>query len=267
MARPTPTLDTRTPGPHSFRAGASRPFARESSMQDQVVLTPPDRLAANLLDLRLHAGQIQEFLTGSTREAFLADDRLRAATMFNLVRIAETVRRLAPDDLARLPDVNWSALGRFTAERAYRMTAEDWHEAWRIAGEEAPALLRLDLPIGPEQDEATPPGTNGGKVRLDLPAEELADFCRRWRVEELAVFGSALRDDFRPDSDVAFLVTFEPDAPWSLFDHVRMQDELAERLGRKVDLVERRAVESSPNWIRRRAILSSARPLVFYARS
>jgi predicted nucleotidyltransferase/uncharacterized protein with HEPN domain len=230
-------------------------------MQDQLVLTPPDRLAASLLDLRLHAGQIQEFLTGSTREAFLADDRLRAATMFNLVRIAETVQRLAPAALARLPDIDWSALGRFTAERAYRMTAEDWHEAWRIASEEAPALLQVDVPIMPEEDEASPLGTNGGKLRLDLPEEELADFCRRWRVEELAVFGSALRDDFRPDSDVDFLVTFEPDAAWSLFDQFRMQDEFAALLGRRVDLIERRAVESSPNWIRRRAILSSARPL------
>jgi uncharacterized protein len=93
------------------------------------------------------------------------------------------------------------------------------------------------------------------------PREALADFCRRWKIVELALFGSALRQDFRPDSDLDLLVRFAPDAQWSLFDHGRMERELIDLLGREVDLVSRAAVEASPNWIRRREILGSAQTL------
>ena len=93
---------------------------------------------------------------------------------------------------------------------------------------------------------------------LKLGGAEVAGFCRRWKVRELAVFGSALREDFRPDSDIDFLVTFEPDANWGLLDQSAMESELAALVGRKVDLVSRRAVERSSNWIRRQAILESA---------
>ena len=98
-------------------------------------------------------------------------------------------------------------------------------------------------------------------VAVPLPMDRIADFCRRWRIAELALFGSALRDDFRPDSDLDFLVTFEDDAPWSLLDLVGMKDELEDLLGRAVDIVERPALERSRNWIRRRDILSTARPI------
>ncbi|MCX6543474.1 MAG: nucleotidyltransferase family protein [Acidobacteria bacterium] len=96
-----------------------------------------------------------------------------------------------------------------------------------------------------------------------MPADKIATVCRRWKVRELALFGSVLRDDFRPDSDVDVLVEFEPDDTWSLFDLMEMKDELAELFGRRVDLVERAAVEQSPNWIRRRHILENQR--VIYA--
>ena len=96
---------------------------------------------------------------------------------------------------------------------------------------------------------------------LRLPHEQVAAFCHRWRITALELFGSALRDDFGPDSDIDLLVTFEPDAPWSLFDLVQMESKLAAVLGRPVDLVERTSIERSDNWIRRRAILGSAEPL------
>lgn len=92
---------------------------------------------------------------------------------------------------------------------------------------------------------------------IPLPHERIAEFCRRWKIRELALFGSVLREDFRPDSDVDILVTFEPEADWSLLDHAQMQDELGGILGRSVDLLSRRAVERSENWIRRKAILDS----------
>jgi len=97
-------------------------------------------------------------------------------------------------------------------------------------------------------------------THIPIDRDTIADFCRRWKISELALFGSVLRDDFRLDSDVDVLVTFAPEADWSLFDHVDMQEELSGILGRKVDLVSRRAIERSANWIRRRAILNTAEP-------
>lgn len=86
-------------------------------------------------------------------------------------------------------------------------------------------------------------------------------FTHRWRVRELALFGSAVREDFGPASDVDVLVAFEDDARWSLFDLVEMKAELESLFGRRVDLAERRAVEASPNALRRVAILRAARPV------
>ena len=96
---------------------------------------------------------------------------------------------------------------------------------------------------------------------ITIPRGKVEEFCRRWKIVELSLFGSVLRDDFRPESDVDVLITFASDARWSLLDEVRMEDELAAILGRKVDLVSRRAVEHSENWIRREAILKSAEVL------
>src|SRR3972149_242706 len=96
-------------------------------------------------------------------------------------------------------------------------------------------------------------------LRIEIPKDQIAEVCRRWKITELALFGSVLREDFRPDSDVDVLVTFAPDAKWSLFDHVDMEDELARILGRPVDLVSRRGIERSRNPFRRRAILEYGR--------
>jgi predicted nucleotidyltransferase len=96
------------------------------------------------------------------------------------------------------------------------------------------------------------------KQNLNLPKEQIVDFCRRWQITELAVLGSVLRDDFDPESDLDVLVTFAPGADWSLLDHLRMEQELSELLGRKIDLLSKRAVEQSLNWIRRQEILSTA---------
>jgi predicted nucleotidyltransferase len=98
---------------------------------------------------------------------------------------------------------------------------------------------------------------------LSLTSEQVEAFCRRWAVCELALFGSALRDDSGPDSDVDLLVTFAPEAEWSLLDHLRMQNELCELLGRPVDSVSRRAIDGSANPIRKRGILNTAK--VVYA--
>ena len=96
------------------------------------------------------------------------------------------------------------------------------------------------------------------KSNLKLPTEKLADFCRRWLIQEVALFGSILREDFKPESDVDLLVTFTPEARWGLLEHARMEQELAQLVGRKIDLFTKRAVEQSRNWIRRQEILNTA---------
>ena len=95
------------------------------------------------------------------------------------------------------------------------------------------------------------------RAQIDLPKEEIAKFCKKWKIHEFSFFGSVLTDDFRPDSDIDILVTFEEGAKHTLFDLVHMEDELKEVFGREVDLLTRRAAEQSRNYIRRKSILSS----------
>jgi len=88
--------------------------------------------------------------------------------------------------------------------------------------------------------------------------ENLPHFCQKWQITELSLFGSVLRDDFRPDSDIDVLVTFAPNAPWSLLDLVNMEYELADLTGRDIDFLEKQAIEKSDNWLRRDEILNTA---------
>jgi predicted nucleotidyltransferase len=98
---------------------------------------------------------------------------------------------------------------------------------------------------------------------IDLPDDQLMEFCKRWHIAELALFGSVLRDDFRPDSDIDMLISFASEATPGLLGLVQMKDELEELLGRNIDLVTKKAIENSENWIRRQNILQTAQ--VVYA--
>lgn len=95
---------------------------------------------------------------------------------------------------------------------------------------------------------------------VEVPRDRIAEFCRRWRVAELSLFGSVLREDFRPESDVDVLVEFEPEARLGWREWEEMERELEEIFGRPVDLVEKRAVT---NPFRRHDILKTHR--VVYA--
>jgi predicted nucleotidyltransferase len=97
------------------------------------------------------------------------------------------------------------------------------------------------------------------KKSFEILKEKIADYCRRWKITELALFGSALREDFNAGSDIDILVTFDKNAHWTLFDMVDMREELKDIFGRDVDLVSRRGIESSQNYLRRKAILSSVK--------
>jgi uncharacterized protein len=95
------------------------------------------------------------------------------------------------------------------------------------------------------------------KLNFSGYQNELADFCQRWQVAELALFGSVLQDDFRPDGEVQVLVTFAAEKRWSHFDLINMQNELEQIFYRKVELVEQSAMEKSPNSTRRKYIQSN----------
>lgn len=96
-----------------------------------------------------------------------------------------------------------------------------------------------------------------GKAHIGIPKEKIEEFCRRWKIREFAFFGSVLRDDFGPDSDIDAIVDFMPDSRHSLFDLVDMTEELEKIFDRKVDLLTKRGVEASRNYIRRKEILST----------
>ncbi len=95
-------------------------------------------------------------------------------------------------------------------------------------------------------------------TRLNVTPQQLANFCKQHQIQELAIFGSALREDFRPDSDIDLLVTYQPTAKRGLFEKMNLKEELETLFQRKVDLVSKNAIAQSRNWIRRKNILNSA---------
>lgn len=105
-------------------------------------------------------------------------------------------------------------------------------------------------------------GKRGGlpKTVIEFPMDRIAAFCRKWKIVEFALFGSVLGDDFRSDSDVDVLVSFDENQSWSLWNLVEMKEELEAMLGREVDLVEKSSLR---NPFRRRAILATKK--VIYA--
>jgi uncharacterized protein len=98
---------------------------------------------------------------------------------------------------------------------------------------------------------------------VNLPTEQIAAFCDRWQVTEFALFGSVLRDDFRPDSDIDIMVQFHPDAHPTFSTLDQMEAELKTIFQRDIDLITRQGIETSQNYLRRQEILSSAQ--VIYA--
>lgn len=101
------------------------------------------------------------------------------------------------------------------------------------------------------------------RSQIEVSHEKIAEFCQKWRIIEFCLFGSVLREDFRPESDVDVLVTFAPQCEPSFLQMLQMESELRQLFGRQIDLVDRRLVEQSDNYIRRRHILDTAQ--VIYA--
>jgi len=94
--------------------------------------------------------------------------------------------------------------------------------------------------------------------RLGTSPAELETLCKKWHLTELALFGSILRDDFRPDSDIDLLASFSPSFHRGLTETLQIRDDFTALFSRKIDLVIKDAIERSPNWIRRQEILETA---------
>ena len=100
-------------------------------------------------------------------------------------------------------------------------------------------------------------------MKVEVSHDKIGEFCRKWHINELSLFGSVLREYFNSKSDIDVMDSFAPESHCTLFDMVHMENDLKDIFGRDVDLISRGGIESSRNHIRRNAILSSAK--VIYA--
>ena len=96
------------------------------------------------------------------------------------------------------------------------------------------------------------------KLRISISRSKIEGVCKQWEIVEFSFFGSVLREDFNISSDIDVLVEFSPNASWGLLDHAQMEEELSQIFNRPVDLVNKKAVKNSHNWIRKQNILESA---------
>lgn len=101
------------------------------------------------------------------------------------------------------------------------------------------------------------------KLQIEIPRAKVEEFCKRWNIIELSFFGSILREDFHSGSDVDILIEFSQKVSWGLLDLAKMEEELTQIFNRPVDLISKRAIINSRNWIRKQNILESAE--VYYA--
>jgi hypothetical protein len=231
-------------------------------------------------DMSDRVAQVLAKVRGVSRGGFDADENLRFAVLHLVQDLGEAASRVSLEFRRSNPAVPWTDIVGMRHRIVHDYTEVDFRIVWDVATGDLPALAaelaRLAPPLEPEvRDRAAAWGAEPALAEsnelgrmlpapaLTLPPAQLGEWCRRWRVRELALFGSVLRGDFRPDSDIDVLVTFEPNDPWSVWDIGDMRDELSRLFGRPVDLVERAAVEQSPNPIRRRHILENHR--VVYA--
>jgi hypothetical protein len=95
-----------------------------------------------------------------------------------------------------------------------------------------------------------------------IPEETIRAFCKKWTIHSFSFYGSIMRDDFRPDSDIDVMIEFSPGDRTSVLDMGAMQEELEALFSRNVDLVERKSIEQSENYIRRNGILSGKPPVL-----
>jgi Predicted nucleotidyltransferases len=186
-------------------------------------------------------------LERSSRDQFIAHDILAGAAAYHFMRLAERPLKVSPTFRADHPEIPWEDLADIRSRVEPELFREDAAAMWEIGTAEFPAIadaLEALLPsdalwrygAGDDQDELAERAESDSVPQVSIPAEALDEICRRYDVMRIRLFGSALRDDFGPESDVDMMVDFGPNAPkgWDVF---RLDDELSELFGRKVDVM------------------------------
>ena len=201
---------------------------------------------------------VMDLLEECTREQFVGDRMLPGAAAYHFMRLAERPLKASAGFRSAHPEIPWEELADIRSRGEDAHFKEDPATMWEIGTTELPAIndeLEALLPAdalwryrsdeerdaesAETRDEAfaaTQEATPGRSPRIDVPSGELDEICRRYDVRRIRLFGSVLRDDFGPDSDVDMLVDFGPGAPegWNIF---RLDDELSELLGQQVDVI------------------------------
>lgn len=223
-----------------------------------------DRDLSLLFQMVESARRALEFTSGMDFGAFARDRIALSAVEQVLGTMGRAAAQVSETTQAAASQVEWVRIADFADYllRDYRSVTPE--EVWREVRETAPGVIGAIEPlIPPVPSSEMAAEAAGRKPHLEPAREQIADFCQEWKVDEVALFGSVLRDDFRPDSDVDVLVTFAPDAGVSLFDYTEIQDDLEAIFGRRVDVVSKRGILQGGNPFSQREILGTAR--VIYA--
>ncbi|MGI0482589.1 nucleotidyltransferase family protein [Geminocystis sp. CENA526] len=97
--------------------------------------------------------------------------------------------------------------------------------------------------------------------RLQISLNQLFDICQQWNIKEMALFGSVLRNDFNNESDVDFLISFQPNTPQGLLTMSQLKSQLESLLNYPVDIAIKDSLKDSDNWIRSKEILTTAQTI------
>lgn len=204
-----------------------RDFVRLKIMRDE---------ADQILLVASHAPSATE------RDNKLLDD----AISFSVRRLGVMAERVSPQARDVVSNIPWSLLIETAHNVIEHFDSFDAKDAWAVATNVVPSvraeLERLieNTPCEAiEMNTALPVEWRSVRERIGLSDEIIAEFCERHSIRKLSLFGSVLRDDFRPDSDIDVLVEFEPDKRLTFFDLGDAEQELSDLLGRKVDFLER----------------------------
>lgn len=178
------------------------------------------------------------FVVGKTRQDVDQNPMLADALVQCLVLIGRSAVGISPICRTQHPYVPWQTLSARADELQHNYAEVDLDAVWYSATQELPTLaaaLESIIPVA-EQYVTTPQEIVGARRNIEIPAEPVTAFCRRYHINILALFGSVLREDFHSGSDIDVLVEFESKHTVGLFTLSDMQSELAAIFQRPVDL-------------------------------
>lgn len=202
---------------------------------------------------------VMDVVSDCSRDQFIADKLHVGAAAFHFMRLAERPLKVSASFRAAHPEIPWEDLANVRGRGEPELFKEDAAAMWEIGTVEFPAiadeleaLLPPDTPWRYRADEDVDEQGNAwpacdheaesdASPRVPIPAHELDEVCRRYDVRRIRLFGSVLRDDFGPESDIDMMVDFGPSAPdgWDVFG---LDDELSQLFGRKVDVMHGKPV-------------------------